>query len=695
MPEPAVAEGLRDLRSPDEEVRRLAVERLPDGGMAAALDVLVECLGDPSWRVRKAAVERLVRAPEQGGTVAALVGALADGENPGRRNAALEALTRCGRVAVPALVEASFDPDVDVRKQVVDALAGIGDESAAGRLASLLGDPDANVRGAAADALGAVGDESAVEPLLRTARDDAEKLVRLSALRALARLEAPAAVADLASAFSDPLLCGAAYALLGASADPGALEVLVKGLGDPARSAREAAMEALVRLAASAEAGAAERIAARLQERRAELGAVLREGAARLGDAPLRVRMSWVQFLGLLRDPASVIPLLGAARDEALGEVVLAALANIGAAAESAIAADWDRLPVEGRAIACAVLGRSGGASGEALLRQLLEEPSPELRCAAARALGERRAAAALPDLVAALSRTSEMEAEEGDEEADLLGDAIAEAAGGAGAAPDAAARAVSLLAERVPRGDEIFRLATARIVGRIGRRGDTGLLEIMASDPSAAVRRAAVEALARLDPSCAEPLRLALADEAPLVRVGAAAALVGCGESWVLPDLLRLVADEDERVRLTALRAIGAWSARAGSDAGTRATVLEALGQGLAHGGSMAMAALDALGELGGEAAAGCARRALTAGEPELVQGAVACVGRHGSTDQLEDLSPLLAHEHWTVRAEVARVVAERRVAQVLPAIRRRLEVEQDAFVRDALLDAARRLET
>ena len=54
----------RDLQSDDEEVRRLAIDRSAALPAAEATPYYVECLGDPSWRVRKAAVERLVSCPE-------------------------------------------------------------------------------------------------------------------------------------------------------------------------------------------------------------------------------------------------------------------------------------------------------------------------------------------------------------------------------------------------------------------------------------------------------------------------------------------------------------------------------------------------------------------------------------------------------------------------------------------------------
>ena len=120
-----------DLESEDAELRRLAIERSRTLPWDEAIRLLVDRLGDASWRVRKAAVERLVACPDSACTAEALIGALGDGENPGRRNAAVEALVACGARVVPHLVAAMTDRDGDVRKLVVDALAGIRDERAA------------------------------------------------------------------------------------------------------------------------------------------------------------------------------------------------------------------------------------------------------------------------------------------------------------------------------------------------------------------------------------------------------------------------------------------------------------------------------------------------------------------------------------------------------------------------------------
>jgi HEAT repeat protein len=52
------------------------------------------------------------------------------------------------------------------------------------------------------------------------------------------------------------------------------------------------------------------------------------------------------------------------------------------------------------------------------------------------------------------------------------------------------------------------------------------------------------------------------------------------------------------------------------------------------------------------------------------------------------------VSHPDWAVRAAAVEALAERGAARALPAILRRLELEQDEFVREAILRALQRLE-
>ena len=107
-----------------------------------------------------------------------------------------------------------------------------------------------------------------------------------------------------------------------------------------------------------------------------------------------------------------------------------------------------------------------------------------------------------------------------------------------------------------------------------------------------------------------------------------------------------------------------------------------------------MALAAIEALDAMGGPRAAEATLRLLDRPEPELVQAAVACIGRHGEGETVAELLPLVGHESWSVRSEAIQIMAERRIVSGIPAILRRLETEQDSFVRDTILRALKSLE-
>ncbi len=682
-----------DLASDDEEVRRLAVERVGALPLADAVPLLVACLGDPSWRVRKAAVERLVASPEGSGALEELIAALADGANPGRRNAAVEALVRAGARAIPRLLEALRADDVDVRKFSVDALAGIGDPCALAGLVERLGDRDVNVRAAAADALGAIAGAEAERALVGLAASPGEdRLVRFSALRALESLGVRLPALELLAVLDDPVLRPAGLALLDVQdADP-TLEILIKALQAGSRATREAAMRAVLRGIAAADAAGAERIGARLREAVGPGEALLADALERLDGADLATRLLLVQFLGLLRVGAGVVPILRAAGDEALAEVALATLATLGEGAELEIDAAWEELDADARRHACLLFGRTGGPRSAARLLACLADPSPELRTAAACSIGSRGLAEGVPELVRRLEAAALLDDRESEEEASALAAALIGLAG-PGAAAELTERTVALLRSRLQGAEEGVRLALARVLGRIGRPEDAELVALLLKDPAAGVRRAAVDALARLDPGTAsEPLRLALGDESALVRMAAAAALGASASDQVEADLRRLARDDDPLVRAAALRALGSRFGRH-AEAARRAVILDLLPAALRDAPPVALTALETLREAGIREG-GRVVEVLARSEPELLQEAARCLGAIGEAPELDALVPLVGHPDWPVRAEAIQVLAERGRVGALPAILRRLETEQDEFVREVILAALRRLE-
>ncbi len=684
---------LDDLASADAEARRLAVERVVALPLGEAIALLMERLGDPSWRVRKAVVERLAALPDVEICAERLVAALGDGESPGRRNAAAEALVHCGARALPALLGAIESPDADVRKLVVDTLAGIADARAESALVDAAADTDPNVRAAAADALGVLGGGEARRILSALAfRGDEEGLVRLAALRALALLDASLPAHDLGLLLDDPILRPAALDLLGRSEDA-ATPVLIKWLACSSRSSRMAAARSLVRLMARSDGWELARLGEEIREAAASLP-VVEDAIAALDESDLATQLVAIQFLGVVREPRGVVPILRAARDGALLEVCLATLEELGPLAEAALDSAWPGLAPYARRDACRFLALTRGATGEARLLEALDEELPELRTEAIRAVARRRLSSALPRLLRRLEGVVEADEIEAEEESAAIVDALTALASGpfAGLAPDRNPT-LEALVERLPGAAEGVRLATATVLGRVGGERHTGTVTLLLKDPSARVRRAAVETLARLDPgTAAEPLRLALADEVAEVRIAAASALGAALSDAVIGDLERLADDPDARVRAAAVRAVGRRLLRC-QDPNLRGRVLLRLEAALDDTGLVSLAAVEALREVGGPAARS-ARRVLGRSEPELVKEAVACLAAHADEAELASIVPLLAHADWSVRAEAVSALAVRRFARGVPAILRRLETEQDAYVRAEILRALARLE-
>jgi HEAT repeat protein len=680
---------LEQLVHPDDELRRLAVERTSLLRAEDALPLLAERLGDGSWRVRKAAISRLAALPERTPVVVALLEAIADGDDPGRRNAALEALIGCGRAATQQLVNALGSPDVDVRKQLVDVLGAIGDARAAAALTRALRDVDANVRAAAADALAAVGATCAAAELLAAVQADSATLVRAAALRALVQLEAPIPFPVIKQLLERPLLAAAAYAALGQSGEPEALGLALEGLLARRASARAAAAGAVIHLAARADD--AVRFAANVSAFAAKHEDVVPDALARIEESVGEARLSAVQFAALLRAPSAAPAFARSGCDASVAGAAHEALVGLGAILPQALTHGWSQLGPAERAFACGALARCGaGAAAERMLRTALLDPSCEVRAAAARALATCATVGAFGELLGRLAHDDPQIARDAaEDEADALVEAVvalAEREGG-----EAADAVIALIEARLLHGGERARFASARLLAALARPADAARVRGLLTDPSPHVRSAAVHALPRLADGAEELLLVALGDESPSVRSAAARVVPRLGHAELDANLAALARDRAASVRAAAMSAL---AERAATPA-ARGESLALLASGVNGGGVVALAALDALQRLGGQDAAAIAAQALCSAEPEIVERAVACVGAHGGEGLWSQLGALLAHPAWPVRARAARELAAQRTAAAAPLLHARLGEERDEFVREALLAALAALES
>lgn len=654
------------LSTDPEEERRYQALNSADANSAAGQDALIHALYDESWRVRKAAADRLRFVPEPDAIIGRLVEVLGDRGQTGARNAAAEALVLLGARSVPAMVQLLGHPDPDQRKFAADVVGAIGPRAreAEAALVAALSDEDANVRVSAAEALGQVGGREAPRAL-EHALSTGDSLLRLAAIEALMRLRVPPPLPQLVSLRSDPACRRPAIRALGFVRQPAAIEQIALALETERRVGLEAALGA-IGLQASSDRGP---LGTALER---EVGAALRrdgELALRvsgfLESSDIEARRGAIFSLSLLRDPRWTRAIVEAAEDDRLVGDVVEALVRMGPATARELAGMLDCLSASARVVAAEALVELADPTLVPALERLLESPELELQLLAIKALGRSRSETAVPALTASLS----------------LPDVAA-----------AAGRALVSLAQSFPdavRGalqqslSESLNPSALRAYAQTGGPGALKLLRRAVREPDAALRAAAADAAELAGPDAPELLRLALADEATEVRAAAAGVLGRLRPRDAAVPLLRVALSDDEP-------AVVAVAVDAVAESGAR---------------ELAPRLLELLRIAPAMAAAGCVRALSRLG---LIDAAVlSAAGRHPSGEVVQEAliagatlpegvalaTTLLTSSRWDLRAAAAKVLGASGGADELRAVEAALEDESDALVRDALMEARAQL--
>jgi HEAT repeat protein len=439
--------------------------------------------------------------------------------------------------------------DPRLRRKACEVARALPSPRAVAPLARTLGDPDAEVRAAAADALGHQAAADAVPPLLGRL-DDPAPPVRVQIVGALARLADPRAVVPLVGKVQDssPEVREAVVRALGDLGDGRASPALVLALRDQSNDVRRDALTALGRMRA---ADAVDAIAPFATDRTPALRLAAMAALGRIASADaLRVL---VAALGMSEDAGGGL----------------------------------ERTPVREALVAA---GPAAVAPMHALLGG---SPSPAAATSAAWVLGQLRATAEAPAIVAAMRRgtlptaaalhaltlagtTAEVPVvlEFVADPSPLVRD---EALGAATALldphrPDG--RAVEPLAAALrdvrPSASQRARMAT--LLGRTGAARAAPLLVELTKTHEPALRLAAIDALGTLGPVGAsgvdDALLEALASADAAVRLRAAIALGEAGAATAREALLGRLDGGDEVDRAAVLTALGGVLARVPTDA-------------------------------------------------------------------------------------------------------------------------------
>ncbi len=529
------------LQSADEEIRRSALYSLRDIPCLDAQAILFTAMGDESWRVRKEAVECYVCSKPDLVSVELLLNLLRNEDNAGLRNSAAEAVIRLGSASASSLLKMVQDRDDDVRKFVVDVMGAIGDPIFVPALLQALNDPEVNVASAAAEQLGALGNAEAAESLMQSILERDEVLFRFSALGALGTLAKPAPVPEALIKLADQdILRKAVFECLGTISDESSFKLLLNGLSCLQKNSRAAALKALYKIYGRSSAASQSMIREALQ--------FLKEsdiinGLLELYDKRDEVLTESLLWTGVVTRDTRFIPLLiEAYSDERSSTAALSALKSFGREALYEIISRYSTLEENGRSGLCILIAECGYSGFNDIIRNALRDPSPQVRNAAARAVGKLGLITLVPELIALID----------DSEANVY------AAAAASLQSLVIISRSAILAEvgRFCSSKEPHhRKAAAFLLASLGEQ-DRLLLLIKDEDPQ--VRKAAVSAIGtnRVETS-GSMLVLALADEDPEVRIAVADALGNLQDTATLDALEHALNDQDVWVQSAALKAI------------------------------------------------------------------------------------------------------------------------------------------
>jgi HEAT repeat protein len=651
------------LRSADEETRRLAVVGLSGYPIGETKAYLFVALGDASWRVRKETVDALLTADLSAEIIEEFVALLAS-DNAGLRNSAVEILERLGNRAMPVLVRHVTDDDHDVRKFVMDILGSIGDAEAVPLLVKALGDPEPNVYAAAAENLGKIGNAQAVPHLLQ-ALEKNDIWLRYTILEALSKIGKPVPMAVVNTMVGENLLKKAAFDCLGAIGDAEAAPLLLEGLKERVKNIREAALVALMKVRERLpETTAKELVDEKLE---ACNGAPFVEGLlVSLDTSDRSLKEALIKVLGIIGDERGVGGLLQCFRDDRLRKQSLLAFKTMGEKAAAALTRFFPDADDEERSYIAYLCGELRFQGSAQLLREGLTDADPVLRRVSVEAAGKAGFSCLVKEI------------------GSLLDDAGPEVREGA---VDALSRlaaedweAVHKIAGELASSELPEKRCNAAVL--FASLANADKLSLLIKDDDATVRKTAVNSLAALKKeSSVGHLVMALVDEAADVRIAAAGALGEIGGTDLLEPLLLAMKDEDPRVKCAALKSLGKLR-----HCGARQAIKDLLAN--AADGLVTISALKTLAEIDGEEVLALVRKALAHPDEEVVKAAIDILSRHGGAWLDEYRESLLAHPHWDVRRSFIKVMVANQGAKALPYLRSALATERDDLVRGQILD-------
>lgn len=179
------------IKSDDPDTRQMAVWELKNYPLEKALEVFIILLGDKDWRVRKAVAEVLIEKSSKE-VIKALISALYDEENAGKRNTSIETLHKIGSKILPfVLEELKKTENYDVKLALISLLGDIRSEDGFDFLLSFLQkEKDINLLSSAISSLSHYKKKETIPSLIKLLNHE-NPWIQFHCIEALGNLKEP------------------------------------------------------------------------------------------------------------------------------------------------------------------------------------------------------------------------------------------------------------------------------------------------------------------------------------------------------------------------------------------------------------------------------------------------------------------------------------------------------------------------
>jgi HEAT repeat protein len=537
------------LKSENAEVRRVAVEKISEQTNKGSLDLLFEAIGDTDWRVRKTAADALVYFNTLEGFYKRIYEALESADNAGKRNAAVEIVTKIGDKAVGTITNYLPHANSEVKKLLIDALGEIKDAACADSVANFLTDSDENVRSAAAETLGKIKHIASVKYLVRVLKKDDMQL-QFCALEALERIGEPVDINYIIPLIDKKILRKAAFEVLGKSSEKAAVKHLLGGLSDSSKTIREAAIKAIVNIYDSiSEEQEKQNIIKLLSSVSSE--ELLDKLTVSLNSSYKNIVNSVITLLGFLKATKTIPKILDVySSDDELAKCKFNAIVAMGSESYDVMKVEFLSRNDSDRYFLAQIMGELKDERYEKLLVDSLNDNFGHLRSAASLALSKLGKAESINQIFPRLN----------DQYRDVQ---------------LAALEALTTLGNLYPKeirkeiednliaNDDKFKISIISLIGRIGIKEDIKHLDMALRFGNPDVRTAAVYAIGTiniLDES--KHLIMALTDESDKVRIATSKILGLLYSEESVKALIRALGDSNTWVQINSMRSLAQLNA-------------------------------------------------------------------------------------------------------------------------------------